>query len=119
MKIVDVLGAEEETVFEFGLEFREREVRGIRLAGQGSRTTHGIEFPDQLRIASPGSWRCDLLKPPSFPKTVGIAKGGDAALGADAGTGENEETVGGLERDHEGKAKRQKGKRQKLRARQA
>lgn len=100
VKIIDVLSAEKEAVAELTLDLRERQMRGIRLTRQGSRTTHGIELPDQLRIAGPGLGRRYLLESPAFPKTIGITKSGDTALGTDAGARQNKETIGLLKRNH-------------------
>jgi hypothetical protein len=93
VKVVDVLRAEEEAVTQLALEFSESHVRRVWLAGQRAGAAHGIELPDQLRVAGPSLRRGNVLETPSLPQPIRIAKGRDATLGADTGAGEDEETI--------------------------
>ncbi len=95
VKIVDILGAEEEAIVKFAFKCSEREVARIRFGGGGDAATHGIEIPDKMGIATPSIWRCDFLNAVFSPQATGIAKCGDATFSADAGAGENEKAVGG------------------------
>lgn len=83
VQVVHVLRAEEQAVREFALQIGEREMRGIRLGG-GNTPAHGIEIPDQPRIASPGMRRSYLFDAIVSPKSTRPAKGWDSALGTDA-----------------------------------
>src|SRR5512146_2975647 len=89
MKVVDVLGAEKETVAQLAFEFGDCKVRPVRLAWHCPGAAHRIELPDQLRIAGPGLRRGNVLETPSLPQPIRISKGRNAALGADAGAGED------------------------------
>ena len=68
---------------------------GIGFGGGGDTAAHGIEIPDEPRVAAPSVGRGDFLEAVVAPEAVGIAERGDAAFGADAGTGEDKEAVGG------------------------
>ena len=93
VEIIDILGAEVEAVAEAAFERGESEVAGIRFCGCGHAAAHGIKFPDELRIALPGGGRGDFLEAVFAPEAALVAKGGDAAFGADAGAGEDEDGV--------------------------
>lgn len=54
VEIVDVLGAEEKTIREGAFQSGESEMPGIRFGGSSNAATHGIEIPDEARIAAPG-----------------------------------------------------------------
>jgi len=90
---IDVLGAEKESIPQSGFQLREGEVRGIRRAATRLCAPLGIEAPDDLGVAGPSFGRRDVLDPVLLPEPVGVAKGPDAALGADPGTCEDEDAL--------------------------
>ena len=100
VKIVDVLRAKKETRPKFALEFRKSQMGRIRLGGERTLPAHRIEFPDEARIAPPCLGRRNFLETKSPPEAARVAKGGDAALGADAGAGENENSIVWPDVDH-------------------
>lgn len=97
VKVVDILGAKEQAVLQFALNSSNRQVCGIRLGLGGVPAAHGIKTPDELRIASPSDGCGDIFDAVIAPKAISITEGGNAALGGDTGTGEDEEAVGGSE----------------------
>lgn len=54
VKIVDVLRAEKKAVLQIPLESSEGQMAGIWLGGGCDFAPHGIEIPDEARIAPPG-----------------------------------------------------------------
>jgi len=88
------LGAEGEAVSETGFEVSQGEVGGIGLGLLTGQTARGVELPDEGGIAVPGLGSADVLDAMAGPEAVGGAEGGQAALGADAGAGEDEDAVG-------------------------
>ena len=72
-------------------------MRGIGLDGLQLRTALVVEFLDQSGVADKGLGRGDILDPVPFPQTIRPAKGGDAAFGADAGAGEDDDIVDSLQ----------------------
>ena len=95
VKIVDVLRAEKESVLQAAFEPGQGRVAGIGLRLSGDAAAHGIELPDEPGIAPPGVWRCDVFEAMVAPKAGRAAEGRDAAFGADAGAGEDEDAVRG------------------------
>jgi hypothetical protein len=93
VKIVDILSTEEEAVVNGPFKGSEGEVSGIGLGLGGDAAAHGIEIPDQARIATPSIRRGDFLDAIFPPQAARIAKCGNAALRAEAGAGENEKPV--------------------------
>ncbi len=100
VEIIDILRAEVEAVAEAAFERGESEMAGIRFCGSGHAAAHGIKFPNELRIALPGGWRGNFFEAIFPPEAALVAKGWDAAFGADAGAGENEDEILGREFDH-------------------
>lgn len=99
VEIIYVLGAEKETIGERCFESREREVARIWFGGGRRAAAHGIEIPDEARVAAPSVGRCNIFESVVAPESARITECGDTALGADARTGEDEEVVGGRKRD--------------------
>ena len=99
VEMIDVLGAEKKTIGERVFESGESEMRGIGLGGGSDAAAHGVKIPDQARIAAPSVGRGQLFEAVVAPQAPGIAKCGDATLGADAGTGQNEDAVGRRNRE--------------------
>jgi hypothetical protein len=99
VEVVDVLCAEEEAVADSLLEFGEGVVGGVGLGFGSVGAAFGIELPDEFGIASPGIGCADVFNAIAGPEAVVGAEGGQAALGADAGAGEDEYAVGGGDGD--------------------
>src|ERR1700757_4649134 len=97
VEIVDILGAEKKTIGDGVFESSECEVARIGFGGGGNAAAHGVEIPDEAMVVTPGIWRGDVLEAVVAPQAAGIAEGGNAALGADAGAGQDEEAVRGRE----------------------
>ena len=93
VEVVDILRDQQQFPCPGPVEPRERLVRGIGLDGLQLRTALVVEFLDQSGVADKGLGRGDILDPVPFPQTVRPAKGGDAAFGADAGAGEDDDIV--------------------------
>src|SRR5215469_8590120 len=70
-----------------------------RRTGAGVAAAHGVKVPDQARVATPSVGRGHLFEAVVAPQAPGIAKCGDTTLGADAGTGQNEDAVGRRNRE--------------------
>ncbi|MGC2506889.1 MAG: hypothetical protein WA369_09535 [Candidatus Acidiferrales bacterium] len=100
VEIVDILRAEVQAVAEAFFERGESEMSGIRFRGCGDAAAHGIKFPDELRIALPCGGRGDVFEAVVAPKAAFIAERRNAAFGADAGAGEDENEVVRREFDH-------------------
>jgi hypothetical protein len=99
VKIVDILGTEEEAVVKSPFKGGEGEMSGIGLGLGGDAAAHGIEIPNQARVAAPSVGRGDFLDTVFPPEAARIAKCGNAALRADARAGENDKPVGGRDRN--------------------
>ena len=99
VEVVDILGAEKETVAEAGLELGERDVGGVGHGSLRGSAARGVELPDQSGVAMESFGGADVLDAMAGPKAVGGAEGGETALGADAGAGEDKDAVGGRDGD--------------------
>lgn len=95
VEIVDILCAEEQAIWKLMLECGDRVVCRIGLGVRGDPAAHGVEIPNELRIAAPGVRRSDFFETVVAPEAIGIAKGRDATFSGDACAGEKEEAVGG------------------------
>ena len=100
MKVVYVLGADEEAILQDVFKFREGEVGGIRLSRRRHAPTHGIKLPHQPGIAVPSLGRSDLLDPVVPPKSAHATESGNAAFRAHPCPGKNKDAVGGSYRKH-------------------
>jgi hypothetical protein len=99
VEVVDVLRAEEEAVADALLKLGEGVVGGVGLGFGSVGAALGIELPDEFGIASPGVGSADIFNAIAGPEAVVGAEGGQAALSADASAGEDEDAVGGGDRD--------------------
>ncbi len=70
---------------------------GIGLGSGGNFATHGVEIPNEVRIAPPGNRRGDFFNSVIAPQPSNTAKCGNPTFGADAGTGEDKNTIDGGE----------------------
>ena len=95
VKIVHVLRAQEKTLVQSLLESSEGKMAGIWLSRGCHFAPHRIEIPDEAWIAPPGVRRSDFFDSIIAPQSADVAKSGNAAFSADAGTGENKNAVGG------------------------
>ena|SRR5271166_2669487 len=95
MEIINVLRAEEKAVRKSLFESSEGKMAGIRFGGGCDFAAHGVEIPNELRIAPPRKRRGNFFDTIVAPESAGIAKGRNATFGADAGAGEDKNTIGG------------------------
>jgi hypothetical protein len=93
VEIVDILGTEKKSTGDGVFESSERAVARIGSGGGGNAAAHGVEIPDEARVATPGVRRGDVLEAVVAPQAAGIAESGNAALGTGAGAGEDEDAV--------------------------
>lgn len=89
VEIVDVLGDDQQVARPCGIQPRERAVGGVRLHLLQPRPPRVVESVDQGRVAPERLRRRHVLDAVSFPEPVGAAEGGEAALGRDAGAGQD------------------------------
>ena len=94
VQVIDVLGAQEQTIRHGGFEARESEMGGIGPGGGSHAAAHGVKVPDEARVAAPGEGRGHLFEAVVAPQAAGIAKRGDSAFGADTGTGGSPASAG-------------------------
>jgi len=95
VEIVNVLGAQEEAVLKSLFEGGESKMAVVRLGCGGNFAAHGIEIPYEMGSAPPGKRRGDFFNAIVAPESANIAKGGDAAFGADACTCKDKNAIGG------------------------
>src|SRR5664279_615094 len=99
VQVVYVLRAKEEVGAELLLECGEGAVRGIGLALPCLLAAMRVELPDEFGICVPafgGGYGFDAI---ASPEAVAVAEGLEAAFGADARPGEDEDSVGGGDLD--------------------
>jgi hypothetical protein len=106
VKVVHVLGADEETVLESVFQSGESEVCGIRFGCRSNPPPHGIEFPHQPGIAVPSFRRGHFVDPEVAPETTHATKSWNAAFCTHSCPGKNEDTVSRGKREHKGKVYR-------------
>ena len=99
MKVVHVLGAEEEAVAKSGFQLSEFEVSRVGLGLLRRCTAHRVELPHERGVAPKGLWRAHVFEAMPFPQTVRGAERGQAAFRADSGSCEHEEAVVSCERN--------------------
>jgi len=95
VEVVHVLRAEKKPLSQCTFELGERDMTGIGFGVRSDTASHGVELPDEPRIAVPGVRRRDLFKAIIPPQAARAAKRGNAAFGADSRTGENEHAIFG------------------------
>lgn len=88
-----ILGAKKEPVAKRFFKVRQSKVPGIRAGACRGATAHGVILPDELRVATPSLRRRNLLETIFPPQSPGIPVCGDTALGADASSGEDKNSV--------------------------
>ena len=91
VQVVDILRDQQQLARPFGIEPRQRLVSGIRLDAAQLLSPRIVEGMDQRRIAAKCLGRADILDAMSLPKPVGPAKGRKAALGRNAGAGQDDD----------------------------
>ncbi len=99
VQVVDILRAEKKAAGELRFKFGERDVRGVGLGFCAVGAARGIELPDQRGIAPQCVGCADFFNAVAGPQAVFGAESGQAAFGADAGAGEDEDAVGGSDGD--------------------
>ena len=91
VEAVHVLRDEQEAVAQAGLRRGERLVAGVRLDGLRLPPPLGVEAPDELGVLGEPLGGRHLLDRVALPEAVRVAEGGDAALGGDAGPGQDQQ----------------------------
>ncbi len=89
VEVVDVLGDDGDVV-EGAFEGGEGEVTGVRSHVVELGAAGVVEVEHKAGVALPSFGGADVFDPVIFPQAVGVAEGGDAAVGAHAGAGEND-----------------------------
>ena len=89
MKIIDILGDDEQIAGPSSVQFRQGVMSGIRLNFVQFRAPLVIEAMHQRSIALQRLWRADIFDPMPFPQTVGPTKSREAAFGRDARAGQD------------------------------
>ncbi len=100
VEIIDVLRAEKQAVLQIGFELGERAMAGIRFGGRSGAAAHGVELPHQSRVAAKGFGRPDFLDAVGPPQAARATERRNAAFGADARAGEDEDAVAGGNPEH-------------------
>ena len=93
VQVVDILGDDQQFARPFGVEPRQRAMRRIGLDRRRAGAARVVEAVDQRGIARERLGRRDILDPMAFPQPVRPAKGGEAALGRNAGAGEDDDVA--------------------------
>ena len=93
VQIVDILRDQEQFPQPFGIEPRQRAVRGIGLDGFELGPSRVVECMDQGRVAGEGLGRRDILDAMAFPQPVRPPKGRETAFGRDAGAGQDDDVA--------------------------
>ena len=91
MQVIDILGNQRKTVAQKLLETDQRLVSGVGLNGSQVGSAHIVEVLHQGWIRRVGLGCRHILDLILVPETAAVAKGGDAALGADPGAGQDGE----------------------------
>ena len=89
VEVVDVLG-DDGNVVEGGFEFGKGEVTGVGGHVVELGAAGVVEVEHEAGVALPGFGGADVFDAVVFPQAVGVAEGGDAAVGAHAGAGEDD-----------------------------
>src|ERR1039458_3540204 len=100
VKVIHILGAEEQAVTQGAFELGEREVCRIRFGFRRDTPTHRVELPDQPGIATPRVGRGDFLDSVVAPETIDATERRYPAFGAYACPCEDEESIGGRNGEH-------------------
>ena len=90
---IDVLRAQKEAFAECVFQLRQGEMRIIGNNVGGALAPLRVELPHHFRIGVKGFRRGDLFHASPAPDSVGAAKGGQAAFGADSSSGQHEDAV--------------------------
>ncbi len=91
VQIVDILGHDQQVSRPFGIEPRQRDMRGIGLDLLQSRPPRVVKLMHQHGIAHISLGRCDILDPVPLPQPIRRAKRLQSALGADASTSQHDD----------------------------
>ena len=92
VQVIDVLGDDLHVVAI--LQPGQGEVGGIGLGRPCLSAALVVEVDDQLGVAVEGLGRGHFLHAMTFPQAVAVTKGLEAAVGADAGAGEDDDALG-------------------------
>ena len=93
MQVVDILGDDQQLARPCGIETRQRAVRRIGLDRRQCRTASVVETVDKIGILRARVGRAHILDAVPFPQPARPAKSGKAALGGDAGAGQDDDVV--------------------------
>src|SRR5439155_14728120 len=94
MQTVHVLGDQGEIGLG-GLEMNQGSMSRVGLGFSDQSATPVIPLPNQARIFRERLGRCQIFGFVLLPETIGAAEGRDAALGGDAGAGEDDDRGSG------------------------
>src|SRR4051794_40883293 len=89
VKVVDILGDQQQLATPFCIELRERLMGRVGLNRAELRAASIVKGMNQLRIASIRLGRTDIFHAVAFPKTVGTAKSRKATLSRNTRTSEH------------------------------
>jgi hypothetical protein len=93
MKIVNILSDDQQLPRPFRVQPPQRPMRGIRLDVPQLLAARIVEFLNQKRIPAERLGSRDIFHPVPLPKSVGASERSKAALGRDAGPGEDEDVA--------------------------
>jgi hypothetical protein len=91
VQVIDVLGDDEQIAPPLGIEPCQCDVRIIRLHLVERSSASIVERMHQVRIAGKGLGSGDILDVVTFPESIGPTKGCNAAVGANACSGQNDD----------------------------
>ncbi len=90
VQVVDVLRDEKQLARPVRIEPRQSEVRGVGHHLAQPCPARVVKLVHERGVAGIGFGCRDILDPVAFPQAIGGTKGGEPALGGDAGTGEDD-----------------------------
>jgi hypothetical protein len=101
VQIVDVLGDDQQLAIERPVQPGQCRVGRVGRGRQHPGAAQVVEALDQRGIAGEGLWRGDILDPVLLPQSILGAERPEAALGADAGAGQDHDVAKRAHRPHE------------------
>jgi hypothetical protein len=93
VQIIDILRHDQQLAGPFRVEPRQRVMRSVRLYFSELGTPGVIECVNHGRIPRERFRRTDILDPVPLPQPIRTPKGGQTALGGNAGAGEDDDVL--------------------------